>query len=65
LEEPAKYCEHQKNNYQKASEYTSRALSYIQVLSELGNDANLKIKKDEFDHRKQRLEKLVHKINIK
>jgi len=59
LEELAKYYEHQVSDYLKAKEYTDRALNYIRIVSELSDDPNIIQKKDEFEHRKARLEKLI------
>ncbi len=65
LEELAKYYEHQENEYQKAKEYVERALNYMVVLNELGTDSNLKIKKEEFEHRANRLTIKNNKSKLK
>ena len=60
LQELAKYYEHGLRDYNRAVQYTERALKYIDLISELQPDDSLTIRKREFKHR---LNRLWSKIN--
>lgn len=56
FEELAKYYEHQRKNYTKATEYTQRALKGLDLLDQLGTyNKKYKEYKEQFNHRYNRL----------
>jgi uncharacterized protein YprB with RNaseH-like and TPR domain len=57
LEELAKYHEHREKDINKAMKFTDRAFELINIICELKDDNCGKMKKRDFEHRKERLNK--------
>jgi uncharacterized protein len=61
FEELAKYHEHRSKDISQAVQYINRAFGVINVVSELNNNDYGILKKSEFEHRKNRLNKKLSK----